>query len=67
MEQVPTSLSEADILNAYWPVIESAFKVADYYSGKTDGTRKICPDVTGEMIEELNKAWKQFPVKITEV
>lgn len=51
------------ILDTYWPVIEAAIEVQAYYNGRRDGVVKICPDVTGKMIEELIKARKALPVK----
>jgi hypothetical protein len=54
-------MSEDDILNIYWPVIEEAINVQEYY--KT----RICPDVTGKMLEELTKARKACPVKREEI
>lgn len=55
--------SSRQILDIYWPVIEKAIEVQAHYNGKDDGVPKICPDVTGEMIEELIKARKACPVK----
>ena len=56
-----------NILNVYWPVIEKAIEVQAYYNGTKGGanigTAKICPDVTGEMIEALVKARIQCPIK----
>lgn len=51
------------ILDTYWPVIEKAIEVQAYYNGRKDGVVKICPNITGEMIEELIKARKACPVK----
>jgi len=59
--------STDEILNTYWPVIEKAIEVQAFYNGTKDGvkigTAKICPDVTGELIEELVKARLKCPVK----
>lgn len=52
-------MDERQILNLYWPVIEQARNVAAFYTGKDDGVMKICPDVVGPLIEELNKAQKE--------
>ena len=60
--QLDTSHLEK-ILDVYWPVIEEARKVRDYYGGVDDGVLKICPDVTGEMITAINKAEKQMNVR----
>lgn len=51
------------ILDTYWPVIEKAIEVQAYYNGRKDGVVKICPNITGEMIEELIKARKALPLK----
>ena len=55
--------SDRLILDTYWPVIEKAIEVQAYYSGRKDGVVKICPNITGEMIEELIKARKALPLK----
>jgi len=60
-------MNEKIILDVYWPVIEEAIKVQSYYNGHGDGVKKICPDVTGQMIIALIKARKACPVKREEV
>ena len=55
--------SDRLILDTYWPVIEKAIEVQAYYNGRKDGVIKICPNITGEMIEELIKARKALPLK----
>ena len=55
--------SDRLILDTYWPVIEKAIEVQAYYNGRKDGVVKICPNITGEMIEELIKARKALPLK----
>lgn len=57
------SLDYKEILDAYWPVIEKAIEVQAHYNGVDDGVVKVCPDVTGQMIQELIKARKAFPLK----
>ncbi len=52
-----------DILDTYWPVIESCMEIQDHYAGKKDGIQKIAPDVSGKMIDELIKARKAYPLK----
>ena len=52
-----------DILDAYWPVIEACIDVQKHYAGELDGVKKIAPDVSGKMIEELIKARKAYPIK----
>ena len=54
--------SDRLILDTYWPVIEKAIEVQAYYNGRKDGVVKICPNITGEMIEELIKARKALPL-----
>ena len=51
------------ILDAYWPVIEKAVHVQDYYAGRVDGTPRICSDAVGELIMALIEARKACPVK----
>ena len=55
--------SDRLILDTYWPVIEKAIEVQAYYNGRKDGVVKVCPNITGEMIEELIKARKALPLK----
>ena len=55
--------SDRLILDTYWPVIEKAIEVQAYYNGRKDGVKKICPDVTAEMIIALIEARKKLPIK----
>ena len=66
------------ILDAYWPVIEKAKHVIQYYAGQADPRYyqragkpvppepRIMPDIIGELQIELRKAQRACPVKRVE-
>jgi len=52
------------ILDTYWPVIEQAIEVRKHYMGENKGEPlKVCSDVVGSLITELNKATSQLNIK----
>jgi len=58
------------ILNEYWNVIEACLEIQKDYAGKSVFTRpdlrgkiRICPDSVGNMLNQLTKARKKFPIK----
>ena len=53
-------MTEREILDIYWPVIEEARKVKQHY--KT----VICSDVVGELIKALNEAQSQVYIQRTD-
>lgn len=45
------------ILDTYWPVIEKAIEVRKHYMGENEGDpKRVCSDVVGALIVELNKS-----------
>ena len=51
------------VLDAYWPIIEKARKVKAYYMGENPGEpKRICSDVVGEMIEEIQRVESEINV-----
>jgi hypothetical protein len=57
-------ITEKEILDTYWPVIEKAIEVEAYYMGRNEGQpKRVCSDVVGSMIIELNKARKVMNIE----
>ena len=52
------------ILDTYWPVIEASRKIRAFYMGEQPGEpKRICSDVVGDLIMELQKAQSKVMVE----
>lgn len=51
-----------EILDTYFGVIELARKVRAYYSGDLTGVPRVCSDIVGELIKELNSSEQKMKI-----
>ena len=51
-----------DVIDAYYPVLEQIESVQKWYNGGLDGTPKICPDITADLISKFIKARQSFNI-----